>query len=420
VPQVTLDRMAGDKAPGAPAGLCGQPSAGQPSAGQPSAGQPSAGQRRGGRYRGGHRTGPQSALRGGGVTDGRGAARSPRARSAAVLGLTGILAGGGLAAIGVFASGGGFGTTGAVALQPSAVASLPGTGGAEGTGSAISNTVPRFNFLPSPLVTAVRVKKPSALGNKPTPTATPSASATPSAATSPPATHPATTPSASATPPPVSKASCGNPVFSTSTKYGTYTNLPYFVAADMWNVGSSSASQTLNVCSPGSWSVTATVSGGGNSVKTYPNVHRDFSSPAVSSLKSVTSSFAESGPGDGTYENAYDIWLNGIANPGGGSDEVMIWNENHGQIPGGSPQGTVTFDGRTYTVWKGDGNYFAFVANSTFTSGTLNLRGFFEYLMSKGWVPGNSTLSEVCYGVEVVATNGAETFNVTNFSVDAS
>ena len=41
--------------------------------------------------------------------------------------------------------------------------------------------------------------------------------------------------------------------------------------------------------------------------------------------------------------------------------------------------------------------------------------------MDKGWIPGNSTLSEVCYGVEVVNTTGAqETFNVTNFSVDAS
>jgi hypothetical protein len=158
-------------------------------------------------------------------------------------------------------------------------------------------------------------------------------------------------------------------------------------------------------------------------VKTYPNVHRDFDSPAISSLQSVTSTFAETEPegAPGTYENAYDIWLNGIANPAGGSDEVMIWNENHGQIPGGSPQGTVTFDGHSFTVWKGDGNYFAFVANSTFTSGTLNLRGFFQYLMDKGWIPGNSTLSEICYGVEVVNTTGAqETFNVTNFSVNAS
>jgi len=212
-------------------------------------------------------------------------------------------------------------------------------------------------------------------------------------------------------------------VFTTSTLYGTYTALPYFVASNEWNAGGSGLVQTLNVCSPGSWSVTASVNGGSNSVKTYPNVHRDFDSPAISSLQSVTSTFAETEPegAPGTYENAYDIWLNGIANPAGGSDEVMIWNENHGQIPGGSPQGTVTFDGHSFTAWKGDGNYFAFVANSTFTSGTLNLRGFFQYLMDKGWIPGNSTLSEICYGVEVVNTTGAqETFNVTNFSVDAS
>jgi hypothetical protein len=345
-----------------------------------------------------------------------------------VLALAGTLAGGGLAAIGVFASGGGgFTATGAVALQPSAVASLPAAGSAEGAGSAIP-TVPEFNFAPSPVVTDVRAKKPSALRTKPAATASPTPSATTSAQatpTVPPASTPTSTPSAkpTATPPPVGKATCTNPVFTTDTLYGTYTALPYFVANNEWNAGGSGLVQTLNVCSPGSWSVTAAVNSGSNSVKTYPNVHRDFGSPAISSLKSVTSTFAESEPNGapGAYENAYDIWLNGIANPGGGSDEVMIWNENHGQIPGGSPQGTVTFDGHAFTVWKGDGNYFAFVANSTFTSGTLNLLGFFKYLMDKGWVPGNSTLSEVCYGVEVVNTTGAqETFNVTNFSIDAS
>lgn len=398
MPQVTQDRRPVDKAPIEPA-------------------------LRRGRHRGGHRA-PRHAGRG---------VRSRRSRSVALIALSGTLAGGGLAAIGVLASGGGgFSTTGAVALQPSAVATLQGAGNAEGAGSAIP-TVPEFNFAPSPLVTATGAKKkPSALRTKPTPTATtaaasPAPTATHSAQstkTTPPTTTPTTTPSAKqpATPPPVGTASCTNPVFTTSTLYGTYTALPYFVANNEWNAGGSGLVQTLNVCSPGSWSVTAAVNSGSNSVKTYPNVHRDFDSPAISSLKSVTSTFAESGPNGapGTYENAYDIWLNGIANPGAGSDEVMIWNENHGQIPGGSPQGTVTFDGHSFTVWKGDGNYFAFVANSNFTSGTLNLLSFFQYLMDKGWVPGNSTLSEVCYGVEVVNTTGAqETFNVTNFSVDA-
>ena len=389
MPQVTLDRRADDKATIGPAVRRGRHRAGQPVPRHP----------------------------------GRAAtARARRSRSVALLALTGTLAGGGLAAIGILASGGGnFVTTGAVALRPSAVASLPGAGSVQGAGKTIP-TVPQFDFAPSPVMTAFRARKPAALRAKPTPT-TSAASPTQSAQSTP--TPPtATTPSATPTaaPPPVGTASCKNPVFTTSTLYGTYTALPYFVANNEWNAGGSGLAQTLNVCAPGSWSVTAAVNSGSKSVKTYPNVHRDFNSPAISSLKSVTSTFAESDPAGapGAYENAYDIWLNGIANPASGSDEVMIWNENHGQIPGGSPQGTVTVDGHSFTVWKGDGNYFAFVANQTFTAGTLNLLSFFQYLMGKGWVPGNSTLSEVCYGVEVVATNGAETFNVTNFSVDAS
>ena len=392
MPQVTLGPMAGGKAPAEPAG-------------------------RYGRHRGGHRASRRAD---------RGAPRSRRPASVALLALTGTLAGGGLAAIGMLAAGGGLSTTGAVALQPSAVASLPGAGSAQGAGNAIPATVPAFNFAPSPLVTAFRAREPSAPHGKPAPTAAPTraGSATPSATTSaqaPPTTAPSAKPTAA--PPPVGTASCTSPVFTTSTLYGTYTALPYYVANNEWNAGGSGLVQTLNVCSPGSWSVTASVNSGSNSVKTYPNVHRDFSSPAISSLKSVMSTFAESEPNGapGTYENAYDIWLNGIANPGAGSDEVMIWNENHGQIPGGSPQGTVTFDGHAFTVWKGNGNYFAFVANSDFTAGSLNLLAFFQYLMGKGWIPGNSTLSEVCYGAEVVNTTGArETFNVTDFSVDAS
>ena len=53
----------------------------------------------------------------------------------------------------------------------------------------------------------------------------------------------------------------------------------------------------------------------GGGVKTYPNSHYMFdSAPAISSLHSVTSTFAQSSPDStGTWEDAYDIWLNGSA-----------------------------------------------------------------------------------------------------------
>ena len=196
---------------------------------------------------------------------------------------------------------------------------------------------------------------------------------------------------------------------------------PYFVANDMWGVSGYNVTQTLSACSYSDWYVVAKMdnSNGDGHVKTFPNSHRDFDvEPQIAALSSITSTFAESGPGTGIYEDAYDIWLNGIAS--NGSDEVMIWNDNHGQSPAGSVQGTVTLDGRAYTVWR-DGTYFAFVATSNFTSGTMDLKAFFEYLMSKGWISSSSTLGQVDYGVELVSTNGVPaTFSFSNFTVSAS
>src|SRR5260370_39859924 len=112
---------------------------------------------------------------------------------------------------------------------------------------------------------------------------------------------------------------------------------------------------------------------GDGAVKTYPNVHAAFNKPPIGSFRTISSAFAETSPHTGIYEDAYDIWINGIASSN--STEVMIWNDNQQQVPSGSPQGTVTFDGRAYTVWKSDG-YVAFVANSNFSSGTINLLAF--------------------------------------------
>ena len=196
---------------------------------------------------------------------------------------------------------------------------------------------------------------------------------------------------------------------------------PYFVANDMWNAGAGNVSQTLSACSFSDWNVTATASGGG-SVLTYPDSHLDVpNTPEISSLSSVTSTFADTNPNTGTYEDAYDIWLNGVADPSAGSDELMIWTNNHGQTPGGSPMATVTIGGQTWTAWKGNGGYMAFVANSNITSGTLNLLAFFQWVIAKGWVPADSTLNQVDYGVEICSTDGAPaTFSFSNFSVNVN
>ena len=51
-------------------------------------------------------------------------------------------------------------------------------------------------------------------------------------------------------------------------------------------------------------------------------------------------------------------------------------------------------------------------------SGTVNIRAMLDYLIARSRVPANSTLGQICYGVEVVSTNGSPgRFNFTNFSL---
>jgi hypothetical protein len=303
-----------------------------------------------------------------------------------------IAAAGGLAAV-TFSGGDG-------STRTATEASIPGRATAADANRAVAVGMPQ---IVAPPQAAVMPKKPVS-------TRTGTTAATPSSS---PATQPLAT---------GGSTTCTHPSYTTSAQYGMWNLAPYFVYNNMWGISGYQVSQTLYACSYSNWYVTATMNNnsGDGHVKTYPNAQKDFSEPLISSLNSVTSTFAETSPGTGIYEDAYDIWLNGVASSG--STEVMIWNDNHGQSPAGSAQGSVTFDGRSYTVYRtSTGSYIAFVANSNFTSGSMNLLEFFKWIMAKGWIPANSTLGQVCYGVELVSTNNVPaTFVFDNFSVTAS
>jgi len=201
----------------------------------------------------------------------------------------------------------------------------------------------------------------------------------------------------------------------------------YTVHNNMWNVGGYQVSETLEACSHASWNVTATAdnSRGDGAVKTYPNVHKDYhdwstgKEPAWSSFKRLQSTFAGGGPGVGIYDVAYDIWMNGVP----GNREIMIWTDNHGQRPSGSVIASgVTFSGITWDVWASGGNsYLAFVPRTALPSGSLDLKAMIDYLVAQGRVPATSTLGQVCFGVEVVTTEGKPaTFRFTDFSLTSS
>jgi hypothetical protein len=218
---------------------------------------------------------------------------------------------------------------------------------------------------------------------------------------------------------------CVHPKFVTSDPNGLWEQGGYWVHNNMWNASSYDISETLRACSHGNWSVrvTADNSTGDGAVKTYPNVHRDFDSgngePRLSSFTRISSTWAARTPGVGIYNAAYDIWLNGVP----GDNEVMIWTDNLRQVPAGDVVARgLSFGGNRWRLWATDDNgYIAFVASHRLTHGTVPIRKMLSYLVAHGRISQDSTLGQICYGFEVVSTDGAPAkFKVNAFSVSTA
>ena len=219
--------------------------------------------------------------------------------------------------------------------------------------------------------------------------------------------------------------------FTSSDPNGQWSNGAYFVRNDAWNTDA--GPQTLYACSYSSWNVVANEPST-TDVKTYPDVQMDFqasgaatgSGVPINSFHSVTSTFAETSPHVGIYEDAYDIFVNSTTLVGPGTTEIMIWVDNYNQVPAGTKFATaVALDSRTYDVYYeadngNGGHYVAFVADDNFSSGTVDLLAFFNYAVAQSWIPATAPLNQVCFGVEICETNGADaTFEFTNFSITA-
>lgn len=270
-----------------------------------------------------------------------------------------------------------------------------------------TDTVTLATSTPSNYVDKSKRSTPS-----PTPTTSRPTTATPMLTTSRPTTA-KPTPKPTAT---VSK-SCTKPVFVTSDRNGGWSTSGYYVHNNMWNDGEVLGPETLYACSYHNWYVVSNQTNSAGAVKTYPNVHKDYDDARISSFSRITSTFAATSPHVGIYNVAFDIWTNGVA--ASGSTEIMIWTENFKQVPAGDKVGRLILGGRTYNVWKtSDSHYIALVPTVVMTSGSIDLLEIFKWLMSKGWLPADSTLGQIDYGVEIVSTDGkSATFRFTDFSI---
>jgi hypothetical protein len=283
-----------------------------------------------------------------------------------------------------------------------------------GGDQAFTTTAPTPTSSPTTTPTSTATSTPS-----PT-TATSTTTSSPTSTTpSPTSTTPAPT---STTPSPTSTSTgtgCTNPYFTTSDPNGGITDGGYYVHNNLWNAGNyPGTTGATQVCSYHSWNhIAQATNTGDGAVKTYPNVHKDYSGRTIASFTTLTSTFAARSPGVGIYDVAYDLWLNGVPN-----DEVMIWTDNHNQYPAGSRfASNVALSGHTWDVYATSNNgYIAFVPSggARLTSGTLDIKAMLGYLVSQGKTISSSTVDQICYGVEVVDTGGSPaTWNFTDFSI---
>ena len=219
---------------------------------------------------------------------------------------------------------------------------------------------------------------------------------------------------------------CPHPVYATWAHHGMWSRGAYTVDNDMWNASGYRMSQHLRVCSRARWTVDAKVANPtGTAVKSYPNTHRDFHNwatghePRLSSFHVLRTSWAARTPGRGIYDAAYDLWLNGVAD--NNSNEVMIWTDNHRQVPYGRRAGHLWFNHVRWQIWTGSGHsYIALVPGRRLTHGTLGLLKPLRTLVRRGLLPKRTTVGQVGFGFEIVRTaNQRLRFATTRFTVTA-
>jgi xyloglucan-specific endo-beta-1,4-glucanase len=200
----------------------------------------------------------------------------------------------------------------------------------------------------------------------------------------------------------------------------------YDLYDNQWNCGGNScgpesAYGCLNSDGTVDFVVNSNQPTGNTAVLTYPAMQVNFpSSPTLSSLKSVVSTFTVEPPtgSNNDWEVAYDLWFNPK-----NANEFMVWVYNNGQTPGGNKVATnVSLGGKTYDIWWSsnggtDGTVY-FVLTTNIKTGTLDLLQLFQYASQHGWLPTDSTVDQFDFGTEVCSTNGKNaTWTFTNYSM---
>jgi hypothetical protein len=211
-------------------------------------------------------------------------------------------------------------------------------------------------------------------------------------------------------------------VWSSTDRWGTWSNGGYTVRNDVW--GSGAGPQTIWANSFSNWGVWANHPDTGG-VKAYPHSARNIGRN-LSGLRGVSSSFNVTTPGGGAYATAYDIWANNNAY------EIMIWTDKQGAVGpiaekydanGAVPTvANVSVGGATWNNYRGSNGanaVFSFVRTANSNSGTLNVLAMLNWLRTNGWW-GDVTLGQFQFGCEISGTAGQSAFTTNSYNLTFS
>jgi len=216
-----------------------------------------------------------------------------------------------------------------------------------------------------------------------------------------------------------SSEGCTNPVWSTSDAEGTDgldSSGFWWVNNDAWS--GSHGPQSIYVCNQSSWYAVSNQPDVGGQVETYPDTEYDVGgrdnglpTKTIAQYSLITSTFSEAYPSAGSWDAAYDVWLNNWGT------EIMIWNEWAGAQaywPGQSTQ-AVTLNGVPYHFYN-NGGELMFFRDTTVKSGSVDILAAMNWLVFQGLVKSTDVPTQLEYGVEVCSTDGSETFPMTGLT----
>ncbi|WP_255632594.1 hypothetical protein [Amycolatopsis sp. TNS106] len=201
--------------------------------------------------------------------------------------------------------------------------------------------------------------------------------------------------------------------WSSSDKWGSWSNGGYTVRNNVWGGGSGPQSIWANSYSNfGVWANHPNTGG----VKSYPHSAKNVGRQ-LSGLRSLSSSFNVSRPGGGAYATAYDIWANNNAY------EIMLWMNKQGAVGAiGSKETTVSVGGHTWDVYRGSNGanaVFSFLRTSNTNAGSVDVLAVLNWIKNRGWY-GDVTVGEVQFGFEITSSSGGMNFTSNSYSVSSS